>query len=92
MHTLMPYSNNIGRLAYLQSEKHDLEHIYFGGSSIHGHRQIMNTLSYAIKVWSKREKKACFLRHEGYLGAVRAFLKRQPRNWGHRNSSEELAS
>jgi len=40
----------------------------------------MNTLSYAIKFWSKGEKKAYFLRHEGYLGAVGAFLKRQPRN------------
>ncbi len=49
----------------------------------------MNTLSYAIKFWSKGEKKAYFLRHEGYLGAVGAFLKRQPRNWGRRNSFEE---
>lgn len=49
----------------------------------------MNTLSYAIKFWSKGQKKAYFLRHEGYLGAVGAFLKRQPRNWGRRNSFEE---
>ena len=49
----------------------------------------MNTLSYAIKFWSNGEKKACFLRHEGYLGAVGAFLKRQPRNWGRRGSLEE---
>ena len=49
----------------------------------------MNTLSYAIKFWSKGEKRAYFLRHEGYLGAVGAFLKRQPKNWGRRNSFEE---
>jgi len=49
----------------------------------------MNTLSYAIKFWSNGEKKAYFLRHEGYLGAVGAFLKRQPRNWGRRGSFEE---
>lgn len=49
----------------------------------------MNTLSYAIKFWSNGEKKACFLRHEGYLGAVGAFLKRQPQNWGRRGSFEE---
>lgn len=47
----------------------------------------MNTLSYAIKFWSKGEKKAYFLRHEGYLGAVGAFLRRQPRNWGRRYSA-----
>jgi type II pantothenate kinase len=84
---LYAISNNIGQIAYLQSEKHGLAHIYFGGSFIRGHRQTMNTLSYAIKFWSNGEKKAYFLRHEGYLGAVGAFLKRQPRNWGRRRCS-----
>ena len=50
----------------------------------------MNTLSYAIRFWSKGEKRAFFLRHEGYLGAVGAFLKRQPKHWGRRYSFEEL--
>lgn len=86
---LYAVSNNIGQIAYLQSEKHNLEHIYFGGSFIRGHRQTMNTLSFAIKFWSKGNKRAYFLRHEGYLGSVGAFLKRQPRNWGRRNSFEE---
>lgn len=52
----------------------------------------MNTLSYAIRFWSKGEKQAYFLRHEGYLGAVGAFLKRQPRNWGRRSSVEAAAA
>ncbi len=82
------FSNNIGQIAYLQSEKHGLAHIYFGGSFIRGHRQTMSTLSYAIRFWSSGAKQAFFLRHEGYLGAVGAFLKRQPRNWGRRNSFE----
>jgi len=86
---LYAISNNIGQIAYLQSEKHNLKHIYFGGSFIRGHTQTMNTLSYAIKFWSKGEKQAYFLRHEGYLGSVGAFLKRQPRNWGRRNSLED---
>ncbi|KAL8772009.1 MAG: hypothetical protein Q9209_002674 [Squamulea sp. 1 TL-2023] len=86
---LYAVSNNIGQIAYLQSEKHDLEHIYFGGSFIRGHHQTIQTLSYAINFWSNGEKKAYFLRHEGYLGSVGAFLKRQPRNWGRRNSFEE---
>lgn len=87
---LYAISNNIGQIAYLQSEKHGLEHIYFGGSFIRGHTQTMNTLSYAIKFWSKGLKQAYFLRHEGYLGSVGAFLKRQPRNWGRRNSIEDV--
>ncbi|KAJ1336033.1 type II pantothenate kinase [Microdochium nivale] len=86
---LYAISNNIGQIAYLQSRVHNLNHIYFGGSFIRGHPQTMNTLSYAIKFWSKGSKQAYFLRHEGYLGAVGAFLKRQPRNWGRRGSFEQ---
>lgn len=85
---LYAVSYNIGQLAHLQSTVHSLRHIYFGGSFIRGHRQTMNTLSYAIDYWSKGAKQAYFLRHEGYLGAVGAFLKRQPRNWGRRNSMD----
>lgn len=81
-------SNNIGQIAYLQSEKHDLKRIYFGGSFIRGHQQTIHTLSFAIKFWSKSTKQAYFLRHEGYLGAVGAFLKRRPANFGRRGSVE----
>jgi type II pantothenate kinase len=52
----------------------------------------MNTLSYAIRFWSKGEKQAYFLRHEGYLGAVGAFIRRQPQNWGRRNSLDEVVA
>lgn len=89
---LYAISNNIGQIAYLQSEKHEVKHIYFGGSFIRGHRQTMNTLSYAIRFWSKGEKQAYFLRHEGYLGAVGAFLRRQPANWGRRNSLDDATA
>ncbi|KAM0133723.1 hypothetical protein ACHAP3_005851 [Botrytis cinerea] len=89
---LYAISNNIGQIAYLQSEKHRLSTIYFGGSFIRGHRQTINTLSYAIKFWSNGEKKAMFLRHEGYLGSVGAFLKRKPEGWGRRMSFEEAAA
>jgi type II pantothenate kinase len=87
---LYAISNNIGQIAFLQSQIHGLSDIYFGGSFIRGHVQTMNTLSYAIKFWSKGEKQAYFLRHEGYLGAVGAFLKRQPMNWGRRGSIEGI--
>lgn len=87
---LFAISNNIGQIAYLQSEKHKLPNIYFGGSFIRGHSQTMSTLAFAIKYWSHGEKKAYFLRHEGYLGSVGAFLKRQPKNWGRRNSLEDV--
>ncbi|KAA8901590.1 fumble-domain-containing protein [Sphaerosporella brunnea] len=82
-------SNNIGQIAYLLAEQHGLEHVYFGGSFIRGHHQTMHTLSFGMRYWSKGTKKAYFLRHEGYLGAVGAFLRHQPRNWGRRNSFGE---
>ncbi|KAF3917285.1 hypothetical protein AA313_de0206072 [Arthrobotrys entomopaga] len=84
---LYAISNNIGQISYLQAQHHNLGRIYFGGSFIRGHRQTMNTLAYAIKFWSKGQTQAYFLRHEGYLGAVGAFLRRQPRDWGRRRSS-----
>lgn len=37
-------------------------------------------ISYAISFWSKGEIKANFLRHEGYLGAIGAFLHDPPMN------------
>lgn len=72
---LYAISNNIGQIAYLHAQKHQVENIYFGGSFIRGHTATMNTLSYAIRFWSKNTYKAYFLRHEGYLGAAGAFLK-----------------
>jgi type II pantothenate kinase len=87
---LYAISNNIGQLAFLHAEKHNCDQIYFGGSFIGGHWQTMATLAYAIKFWSKGSKQALFLRHEGYLGAVGAFLKRQPMGWGRRGSMDGL--
>ena len=86
---LYTVSNNIGQIAYLFSEKHRLENIYFGGSFIRGHRQTINALSYAVKFWSQGARRAFFLRHEGYLGSVGAFLRRQPQDWGRSHSFGE---
>lgn len=74
---LNPCSNNIGQIASLQCEKHQLERIYFAGSFIGGYHQTMKTLSNAIKFWSGGKQQAYFLRHEGYLGSLGAFIKQQ---------------
>ncbi|KAH6560584.1 hypothetical protein BASA62_010367 [Batrachochytrium salamandrivorans] len=71
-------SNNIGQIAYLNAQAHGIQRIYFSGFFIRGHPITMNTLSYAISFWSKGKIKALFLRHEGYLGAVGAFLRHTP--------------
>lgn len=35
----------------------------------------MHTISFSIKYWSRGAVQSLFLRHEGYLGAIGAFLK-----------------
>lgn len=67
-------SNNIAQIAYLQAQRFGLKRIYFGGSYISGHVQTIHTLSYALNFWSNGEMQSYFLRHEGYLGSVGAFV------------------
>ncbi|XP_059170909.1 4'-phosphopantetheine phosphatase-like isoform X2 [Physella acuta] len=72
---LLCISNDIGQIAYLQAKLHGVKKIYFGGFFIRGHPFTMHTITFAINFWSKGEIQALFLRHEGYLGAIGAFLK-----------------
>ncbi|KAF8559933.1 fumble [Imleria badia] len=72
---LYAVSNNIGQIAYMNAEKYGLDRIYFGGCFIRGHATTITTLSYAIRFWSKGKKRALFLRHEGFLGAIGAWIK-----------------
>ncbi|KAG6551234.1 hypothetical protein Mapa_007160 [Marchantia paleacea] len=67
-------SYNIGQIAYLNALQYGLKRIFFGGFFIRGHAYTMDTISFAINFWSKGEAQAMFLRHEGYLGALGAFL------------------
>jgi len=67
-------SYNIAQIAYLNAKRYNLKRIFFGGFFIRGHPFTMQTLSYAINFWSKGEMRALFLRHEGFLGALGAFL------------------
>jgi bifunctional damage-control phosphatase, subfamily II, fusion protein len=70
-------SYNIGQLAYLNAKRYNLSRILFGGFFIRGHPYTMETISFAIRFWSKGEMAAMFLRHEGFLGSVGAFMKVQ---------------
>ncbi|XP_028401934.1 pantothenate kinase 4-like [Dendronephthya gigantea] len=68
-------SNDIGQLASLHAKLHGLKRIFFGGFFIRGYPITMHTITFAINYWSKGKQKALFLRHEGYLGAIGAFIK-----------------
>ncbi|GAB2223735.1 hypothetical protein Droror1_Dr00004475 [Drosera rotundifolia] len=67
-------SYNIGQIAYLNALRFGLKRIFFGGFFIRGHAYTMDTISFAVHFWSKADAKAMFLRHEGFLGALGAFM------------------
>lgn len=89
---LYAISNNIGQIAHLNAEKYKLDRIYFGGCFIRGHQATISTLSYAIRFWSQGRRRAYFLRHEGYLGAVGAWVRHiglDPSQYGGHGASPE---
>ncbi|XP_076238438.1 4'-phosphopantetheine phosphatase [Calliopsis andreniformis] len=71
---LVTISNDIGQIASLYATLHKMDKVYFGGYFLRNHPLSMHTVSYSIKYWSHGKVKPLFLRHEGYLGAIGAFL------------------
>lgn len=70
-------SNNIGQVAYLNAVRFDVSRIVFAGNFLRHcgvNKEAMRTLAYAIRFWSGGKMEGLFLRHEGYFGAVGAFL------------------
>eukprot|EP00963_Diacronema_lutheri_P013486 scaffold2636_cov340-Pavlova_lutheri.AAC.148 len=65
---------NIAQIAYLNAMRFGVKRVFFGGFFIRGHTYTMETISFAIDYFSKGTMKALYLRHEGFLGAVGAFL------------------
>ncbi|KAL3628217.1 hypothetical protein CASFOL_027263 [Castilleja foliolosa] len=63
-----------GKISYLNALRFGLKRIFFGGFFIRGHAYTMDTISFAVHFWSKGQAQAMFLRHEGFLGAIGAFM------------------
>ncbi|KAL3925195.1 MAG: hypothetical protein SGILL_000568 [Bacillariaceae sp.] len=74
---LLLVTNNIGQVSYLNAKLCNTRRIYFVGSFLRQNTISQQRLSYAIDFWSKGEMEALFLEHEGYFGALGAFLKSQ---------------
>lgn len=74
---LLMVTNNIGQVSYLNAKLHNTPRIYFVGSFLRENIISQRRLSYAIDYWSKGEMEALFLEHEGYFGALGAFLMSQ---------------
>jgi type II pantothenate kinase len=93
---LLMVTNNIGQVAYLNAQLHKTPRIYFVGNFLRQNKISQKRLSYAINYWSKGEMEALFLEHEGYFGALGAFLLsqgvphnlRKPSNDGEKTGSD----
>jgi type II pantothenate kinase len=91
---LLMVTNNIGQVAYLNAKLHNTPRIYFVGNFLRRNIISQRRLSYAINYWSKGEMEALFLEHEGYFGALGAFLISQniedgPSEWAGETKREK---
>ena len=66
---------DVTQIASLHARLHGIKRVYFGGYFIRNCRLTMKFLKYGIEFWSQKQLECLFLRHEGYLGAIGAFLK-----------------
>lgn len=69
---------NIAQIACLNARLYDVERVFFAGFFIRGQPATMGAISKAVAYWGRDNVQALFLRHEGYLGAVGAFLHSLP--------------
>ncbi|KAL7599108.1 hypothetical protein Lser_V15G21444 [Lactuca serriola] len=76
-------SYNIGQISYLTALQLGIKRIFFGGYFIRCHAYTMDTISFAIQFWSKGGAEAMFLRHEGFLGALGAFMSNNKHGLDH---------
>lgn len=72
---LVMISVNIAALAHLHAEAHGAKSVMFVGSFLHENPIALKTLSYYTQYASKETRKALFLEHDGYFGAVGALLR-----------------
>eukprot|EP00736_Rhodelphis_marinus_P002042 Rmarinus@m.8429 len=72
---LMMCCYNITQLAYLHARIAGCRRVYFGGFFIRGQPHTMQKITTSMNFWAKGQIEAHFLRHEGYIGCLGAFLR-----------------
>ncbi|KTG39575.1 hypothetical protein cypCar_00005711 [Cyprinus carpio] len=73
--TLVTITNNIGSIARMCAVNEKIERVVFVGNFLRINTVSTKLLAYAMDFWSKGQLRALFLEHEGYFGAVGAFLE-----------------
>lgn len=72
---LLMVANSIGQVAFLHATRHNCPRVFFAGNFLrHNNSVAMRTLAYAVRFFSKGKIEGLFLKHEGYFGAIGAFL------------------
>jgi len=74
---LLMVTNNIGQVAHLNAKLYKTQKIYFVGTFLQHNVISQQRLAYSIDYWSQGKMEAQFLKHEGYFGALGAFLLNQ---------------
>lgn len=69
-------TNNVGSIAYLHSQRYEIQRIVFSGNFLKNNKVAMNSLAYSLRYWSSGKIKPLFLEHEGFFGAIGALLLR----------------
>ena len=80
---LIMITQNIGQVSYLNAKKHNVTTIFFCGNFLRQQNQnemASQQLAHAIHYWSNGEIEAQFFKHEGYFGAIGAFVERYDTN------------
>jgi pantothenate kinase len=67
-------AQNVTQIAYLNAIIHGCTRIVFTGNFLRHNEIAMRILSNSLRIWSKGQIHALFMEHEGYFGAVGAFL------------------
>ncbi|XP_060790818.1 pantothenate kinase 1-like [Neoarius graeffei] len=73
--TLLTITNNIGSIARMCAVNEKIDRVVFVGNFLRINTLSMKLLAHAMDFWSQGQLKALFLEHEGYFGAVGAFLE-----------------
>tara|TARA_B110001452_G_scaffold179889_1_gene151020 strand:+ start:358 stop:1707 length:1350 start_codon:yes stop_codon:yes gene_type:complete len=75
---LVMIAQNVSQIAHLNARLYGLERVFFTGNFLRENEVALRTIVYTMQRWSqldgKQPTEACFFRHEGYFGAVGAFL------------------
>lgn len=68
-------AQNVTQLAYLNAKLHQTKRIIFTGNFLRHNTIALRTLTTNLRIWSGGEVEAIFTEHEGFFGAIGAFLK-----------------